>query len=209
MNSSEVAIIFLVIMLVVILYFTLRISQINRKNQKNINEMAQTLYNKWIENELQQTRAQIEVSTRSEFEAKFAKWKIQAESGIRKDAILRSANNLLGKIGEEFSPIFLSEQYKIGLRDFRHLGSPVDFIGFKGLSDDEEPEILFFEIKTSKTNSVQGREKKVREAITNKRVKYLVVNLNDLMSGTKGKIADIINSESSVGNSSDEGKPIN
>ncbi|MCL5989178.1 MAG: endonuclease [Candidatus Thermoplasmatota archaeon] len=209
MNSSEVALIFLVILLVVIIYFLLRISQINRKNHKNINEMVQSLYGKWVENGLQLARTQIEASTKTTFEAELAKWKIQAESEIRKDAIQRSSNNLLGKIGEEFSPIFLSEQYKVGLKDFRHLGSPVDFIGFKGLSDDEEPEILFFEIKTSKTNSVQSREKRVRDAITNKRVKYLVVNLNDLMSGTKAKIADIINSESSAENSSGEGKPSN
>ncbi|MBP1358277.1 MAG: hypothetical protein JZD40_07340, partial [Sulfolobus sp.] len=39
-------------------------------------------------------------------------------------------------IGEEFAPVFIAEKYNINPKDFRHLGSPVDFIAFKGLSDE-------------------------------------------------------------------------
>lgn len=103
---------------------------------------------------------------RIKYELMLQEWKRSHEKEIREDAINKSVNTLLGKISEEFAPLFLVEQYDISPRDFRHLGSPVDFIGFKGLSDeDKEPEIIFFDIKSGKTSSLTDRERKVREAV--------------------------------------------
>ncbi|AHC52010.1 Holliday junction resolvase [Sulfolobus acidocaldarius SUSAZ] len=77
-------------------------------------------------------------------------------------------------------------------KDFRHLGSPVDFIAFKVLSDESEPEIIFFEIKTGKTSALTDREKKIRDAIEARRVKYEVINLNNLVEHAKRKISEEI-----------------
>jgi len=66
--------------------------------------------------------------------------------------------------------------------------SPVDFIGFKGLSDENvDPEVIFFEIKTGKSSTLNDIEKKVRDAILNKKIRYEVVNLRDLIQGIREK----------------------
>jgi len=67
----------------------------------------------------------------------------------------------------------------------------VDYIAFKGLSDDVDPEVIFFEVKSGKSTALQEREKKVRDAIRNLRVKYEVVSLNDLI----GEVQNMINKE--------------
>ena len=105
---------------------------------------------------------------------------------IREDAIQKSINTLLGKIGEEFSPVLLSNRFGVNLKDFRHLGTPVDFIAFKGLSEDtEEMEVIFLEIKSGETSGLIKRERRVRDAIAGKRVRYELVNINELVSSFK------------------------
>jgi predicted Holliday junction resolvase-like endonuclease len=68
----------------------------------------------------------------------------------------------------------------------------VDFIAFKGLSDHSEPEVIFFEVKTGK-GSLTDREKKIRDAIASKRVRYEVVNLNQMMEEAKKRVSEEIN----------------
>ena len=144
----------------------------------------------WVQKSSEQLKVQIENALRQEYEAKLKEWKINVETQIRKDAISKSINTLLGKVGEEFAPVLLSNKYGVSLKDFRHLGSPVDFIAFKGLSDEnEEGEIIFIEIKTGKNPYLTGREKKVREAIMKGNVRYEVVSLSDLLGEIKEKIS--------------------
>lgn len=113
---------------------------------------------------------------------------------IRKDAITRSVNTLLGRIGEEFAPLLLADKYQVNPKDFRHLGSPVDYIAFKGLSDDNvDPEVIFIEVKSGKSTSLTERERKVRGAIRNGKVRYEVVSLNDLIGEVQKKINEEIN----------------
>jgi len=107
-------------------------------------------------------------------------WKQQNEQTISKDAIARTVNTLLGRIGEEFAPLPLADKYRVNPKDFRHLGSPVDYIALKGLSDDNvDPEVIFIEVKSGKSSSLTERERKVRDAINNGKVRYEVVSLND------------------------------
>ena len=58
----------------------------------------------------------------------------------------------LGKVGEEFAPFYLVEELGVNPKNFKHIGTPVDYIAFKGLSDnDMESEIIFVEVKTGQT----------------------------------------------------------
>jgi predicted Holliday junction resolvase-like endonuclease len=50
----------------------------------------------------------------------------------------------MGRIGGEFAPLLLADKYQVSPKDFRHLGSPVDYIAFKGLSDDNVDPYLGF-----------------------------------------------------------------
>jgi predicted Holliday junction resolvase-like endonuclease len=77
----------------------------------------------------------------------------------------------------------LAEKYSINPEDFRFLGSPVDYIAFKGLDGNEIPKIIFFEIKTGRGQ--QKREIKVEEAVKSYRVKYVYVDLGELIKEVK------------------------
>ncbi len=117
----------------------------------------------------------------------------ESEKNIRKDAISKSINTLLGKMGEEFAPLFLAEKLNVNPRDFRHLGSPVDYIAFKGLSDDDtQAEVIFIEVKAGKSSGITVREKKVKEAVLSRRVSYEVVNMNELLGEVREKLSNEI-----------------
>lgn len=72
----------------------------------------------------------------------------------------------------------------------------MNFIAFKGLSDENvEPEVIFFEIKSGKSSSLTEREKKVRDAILNKRIRYEVIDLNAWLREAKEKLNKEIEKE--------------
>ena len=157
--------------------------------QKKAEETAKTLFNQWAEASIKTIRNQITETLKKDYEVQLESWKKQEEKKIREDAIQKSINTLLGKIGEEFSPVLLANKYGINLKDFRHLGTPVDFVAFKGLSDgSSEVEVLFLEIKSGKSSGLVGRERMVRDAVKSKRVSYEVVNLGEMIGGLKSEL---------------------
>lgn len=158
-------------------------------------ERAQSLFNSW----LNQHAKTLEDSIRQEYEARLQEWKMQEEEKIRRDATIRSLNTILGRVGEEFAPFYLVDRLKADPKDFRHIGSPVDYVVFKGLSDDTvKPEIIFLEIKTGQTSALTERERKVRDAVLNKRVSYEVVNLGEVVQGIRNRALEEINKLSST-----------
>ena len=183
----------LVIVISIILVYERKISRLRiafekgrAKSTEDAQELAKNLFSQWSQNSLKRLEEQITESIRKDYEAQLRDWKSKNEEEIRKDAIQKSINTLLGKIGEEFSPVLLSARYGINLKDFRHLGSPIDFVAFKGLSEESQDiEVLFLEIKSGKTNSLAGRERRVRDAVARKRVSYEVVNINELIGNIK------------------------
>ena len=185
-----------IILIAVIVYYSRKVSQLNKKItevQLNSQQQAQQMFNNWVNHHSQQLRQQLEQSIKQQYEAQLELWKQQNEQTIRKDAIARSVNTLLGRIGEEFAPLLLAEKYHVNPKDFRHLGSPVDYIAFKGLSDDIDPEVIFVEVKSGKSTALVERERKVRDAIRNGKVRYEVVSLNDLIGEVERKINEEIN----------------
>ena len=187
----------LIVLIIVIAYYSRKVSQLNKKItevQLNSQQIAQQMFNNWVNQYSQQLQKQLEQSIKQQYEAKLEMWKQQNEQMIRKDAIARSVNTLLGRIGEEFAPLLLADKYQVNPKDFRHLGSPVDYIAFKGLSDDNvDPEVIFIEVKSGKSSSLTERERKVRDAIRNGKVRYEVVSLNDLIGEVQKKINEEIN----------------
>jgi predicted Holliday junction resolvase-like endonuclease len=191
----------LVILILVIVYYSRKVSQLNKKitevqlnSQQQAQQIAQQMFSNWVNQYSQELQKQLEQSIEQKYKALLETWKQQYEQMIRKDAIARSVNTLLGKIGEEFAPILLADKYQVNPKDFRHLGSPVDYIAFKGLSDDNaDPEVIFIEVKSGKSTSLTERERKVRDAIRNGKVRYEVVSLNDLIGEVQEKINEEIN----------------
>ena len=89
----------------------------------------------------------------------------------RKDAVKRSKAVITGQVYEQIAPLL--PDFPCNINDVQFIGKPVDFIGFCGNSDsDLVDEILFIEVKSG-TSALSAREKSVKEAIENHRVRYV------------------------------------
>ena len=89
---------------------------------------------------------------------------------LRKDAIKRSKAVIGGQVAEQIAPLL--PDFPSPLADARFIGKPVDFIAFPGLEEsDKVKEILFIEVKTG-NSALSEREKEVRRAVEEGRVKY-------------------------------------
>ncbi len=92
-------------------------------------------------------------------------------SKIRRDAIKRSRSVIGGQLAEQVAPFLPGFPCNPG--DVRFIGKPVDFIAFPGMTEDNEVhEVLLIEVKTGKSN-LSGREKEVRRAVAEGRVRYV------------------------------------
>ena len=92
-------------------------------------------------------------------------------SDIRKDAIKRSRSVIGGQVAEQLAPFLPG--FPCDPADARFIGKPVDFIAFPGLnSGDRVNEVLLIEVKTGKS-ALNGREKEVRRAVAEGRVRYV------------------------------------
>ena len=93
----------------------------------------------------------------------------EMESAIRKDAISRSRAVLSGQFSEQLAPYLPDFPYKP--TEVRFVGKPIDFIVFKGLDEKEPSEVVFVEVKSGKSR-LSGVEKKLKDAVENKRVSW-------------------------------------
>ena len=86
-----------------------------------------------------------------------------------RDALNRSRHILKGQAAEQLAP--LSGSFAYLPSDSRFLGSPIDYMIFNGLSEDQELEIVFLEIKSGKAQ-LTSREAKIKEAVKAGRVRW-------------------------------------
>ncbi|HOV14065.1 MAG TPA: Holliday junction resolvase-like protein, partial [Spirochaetota bacterium] len=77
---------------------------------------------------------------------------------------------------EEISPFL--PHFPYNPKDLKFLGSPVDFIVFDGISNQELKEVIFLEIKTG-NSKLNFNEKKLKEIIDNKKVCYREYRIKD------------------------------
>ncbi|NPA77145.1 MAG: Holliday junction resolvase [Candidatus Diapherotrites archaeon] len=100
----------------------------------------------------------------------------------RRDAVSKSSVVRLGRVGEQLAPLLVDVSED--LRDYRFLGSPVDFIVFKGLYRGEPEEIIFLEVKTGKTTRLSERERMVKRLVEECRVRFQTINVRDKLSNS-------------------------
>lgn len=92
------------------------------------------------------------------------------ERRIRKDAAKRSRSVTRGKHLEQVAAVLPGFEWLPA--ECRFLGSPIDLIAFEGLSEDDgEITVIFIEVKSG-SSRLSVRERRVRDAIQNQRVKY-------------------------------------
>jgi predicted Holliday junction resolvase-like endonuclease len=117
---------------------------------------------------------QIEIATR-EAQVLLQQWIDENSKTIRQDAIQRSQSVITGKVTEHFIP-FLPE-FTFNPKDARFIGSPVDFVVFDGLDEENLREILFIEVKTG-SSSLNKRQRYIKEAIKANRVRWIEMRKN-------------------------------
>jgi predicted Holliday junction resolvase-like endonuclease len=118
-------------------------------------------------------------AVKKEYEAMFERWKQEYEEKIRQDAVQRSLATILGRVGEELAPLLIFEKLGIGPKDIRHIGTPVDYVAFRGLSEGRVDEVVFIEVKTGRSSALSDREKAVKRAVEEKRVRFAVINVKE------------------------------
>jgi len=142
-----------------------------------IEQRARSIFETWRREELEIIKEEYDRKVEERARVLYEKWKIEEEERIRQDAISRSAATIIGKVGEHLAPIIIFSNYGINPKDIRFIGTPIDFIAFKGLSDEKPEKIIFIEVKSGKTLALTDREKKVKELIDAGRVEWKLIHL--------------------------------
>ncbi|MDP4039845.1 MAG: Holliday junction resolvase-like protein [Candidatus Pacearchaeota archaeon] len=94
----------------------------------------------------------------------------------RKDAIMKSRAVLAGHFSEQLAP-FLPD-FPFNANECRFIGKPIDFLVFKGMDDKDISEVIFVEVKSGKSK-LNSNEKKLKEAIENKKVSWMEYRVSE------------------------------
>lgn len=97
------------------------------------------------------------------------KWWENEIPNHRKDAIMKSRAILAGNFSEQLAPYL--PNFKHLPTECRFVGKPIDLIVFKGMDKKDISEVVFVEIKSG-NSKLSPVERKLKEAIENKKVKW-------------------------------------
>ena len=133
------------------------------------NQRASAQFEVFKTNELEGYKKIMQEAALQEAKSLFAKWSIDEEDRLRKDAVTRSMGVNLGKITEHLVP-FSYHLQDFNPRDIRFIGSPVDLMIFDGATEKRDTiDIYLVEIKTG-TGQLSKKQKSIRDAIEKHRV---------------------------------------
>ena len=136
------------------------------KERERLMRMFEQRFEEWKQKEM-------ENAVKVELE----KWRQEMEKEIRQDAIKGSVTTLLGKVGEQIAPLYMMKELGVSPRDLRFIGTPIDFIAFKGLSEGKPEKIIFIEVKASQSGSLTEKEKHVKSLVEAKQVEWVTFNI--------------------------------
>jgi predicted Holliday junction resolvase-like endonuclease len=143
--------------------------------QQEAEKKAQEKYETWRTQNVESIKnEQREIATR-EAQILLQQWIDENNKTIRQDAIQRSQSVITGKVTEHFIPFL--PQFNFNPKDARFIGSPIDFVVFDGLDEENLREILFVEVKTGSA-SLNKRQRSIKEAIQSNKVKWLEIRKN-------------------------------
>ena len=145
----------------------------------SIEEEYKRKFEEWKQTELKRIETQIKEVIEKEYNLKFEEWKKRYEEKIREEAISKSLHTIIGKVSEQLAPLLLLFNYNLNPKDMRFLGSPIDYVVFKGLSEDHVHEIIFIEIKYKGTSKLSQRQRSIRDAIRNCKVRWMTIYIED------------------------------
>lgn len=140
-----------------------------------VQDSAEKQYQKYKEEELLVLRENERKNATDEANNKLESWIKENEKEIREDNTKRSKSVVSGKVTEQILPYF--PDFIWNPRDARFLGSPIDLVIFHGMDSGEIEKVIFVEIKSGKS-SLTSRERKLRDAILDKRVEWVELRNN-------------------------------
>lgn len=177
--------------LVVILIIVEVVNMLGRKNQKTKLIELETAHAKNLKLE------QVNLTT------KFELWKKQYEKSIRTESVTKSKDVTRGHIVQNLLPLLnvdlsaLSTE-PIDFNDFQAMGSPIDYIYFKGLSAGKLTDIIFIEVKSQReipgkkpSISLPKRERQIRDVVNKGKVSWELLHLVLKESSTSPEIITI------------------
>lgn len=107
----------------------------------------------------------------------------------KKDALAQSRVTLEGLWIEQLAPMLPDFPYNP--RDLRHLGEPIDYIVFEGLTLDKLEAIVLLEIKRTEDTQLVAHEEQIRDLIQRGKVRFDIYSptglLEDVDTKEKGR----------------------
>ena len=94
----------------------------------------------------------------------------------RKDTGNRQRSIIKGQISEVLAPWSIESVNSV--KELSFLGSPIDFVGFKGLDGEGDIDIKFIEIKSGKSR-LNKNQRRIRDAVAAKRIEWIEVRVKD------------------------------
>ena len=99
-----------------------------------------------------------------------------AITDARKDAGNRQRSIIKGQISEVLAPWSIESVNSV--KELNFLGSPIDFVGFKGLDGEGDIDIKFIEVKSGKSR-LNKNQRRIRDAVAAKRIEWVEVRVKD------------------------------
>ena len=112
--------------------------------------------------------------------AQINKLKLEHEGQIkaaRKDSNDRHRSTIKGQISETLAP--WSMDCVNSVKELRFLGSPIDFVGFRGLDGDGDIDIKLVEIKSGKSR-LSKNQRRIRDAVESNRIEWVEVRVSEI-----------------------------
>ena len=99
-----------------------------------------------------------------------------AINNAREDTGNRQRSIIKGQISEVLAPWSIESVNSV--KELNFLGSPIDFVGFKGLDGEGDIDIKFIEVKSGKSR-LNKKQRRIRDAVAAKRIEWVEVRVKD------------------------------
>jgi predicted Holliday junction resolvase-like endonuclease len=100
-----------------------------------------------------------------------AEWEGRKIGEIVRARLKASRAVLGGLVSEQMAPLLPGFPFDPG--DCRFIGKPVDFLVFKGMNQKNISEVIFLEVKTGASKTLNDQEKRLRDAVQSGRVRWV------------------------------------
>ena len=100
----------------------------------------------------------------------------EAIKDARKDTGNRQRSIIKGQISEVLAPWSIESVNSV--KELNFLGSPIDFVGFKGLDGEGDIDIKIIEVKSGKSR-LNKNQRRIRDAVAAKRIQWVEVRIKD------------------------------